>query len=79
MKSHIQKWGNSHALRIPQHVVHETGLEYNAAVEMKVEDGKLIIQRVDEHPTLEDMLVKITPQNIHKEVETGKPVGNEVW
>ncbi|KAF0107530.1 MAG: antitoxin [Anaerolineaceae bacterium] len=79
MKTRVQKWGNSLAVRIPQHVIREAGLAYNTAVEMKVEEGKLVIQRTDENPTLEALLAKVTPENIHKEVETGESAGNEVW
>ncbi len=79
MKTRVQKWGNSLAVRIPQHVIREAGLAYNAAVEMKVEEGKLVIQRADETLTLEALLAKVTPENIHKEVETGEAAGNEVW
>ena len=79
MKTRVQKWGNSLAVRIPKHMIRETGLEYNAAVEMKVDDGKLIIQRTDEAPTLESLLAKVTKDNLHAAVDTGEAVGNEAW
>jgi antitoxin MazE len=79
MKTRVQKWGNSLAVRIPQHVIREAGLAYNTAVEMKVEEGKLIIQRSDEMPTLESLLEKVTQKNLHKAVDSGEAVGNEVW
>jgi antitoxin MazE len=79
MKTRVQKWGNSLAVRIPNHLVRETGLEYNTAVEMKVVDGKLVIQRSDEPPTLEVLLAGITKDNLHAAVDTGDAVGNEVW
>lgn len=79
MKTRVQKWGNSLAVRIPQHVIREAGLEYNATVEMKVEEGKLVIQRTKETPTLEVLLAMVTPENIHTQVDTGEAVGNEVW
>ena len=79
MKTRVQKWGNSLAVRIPKHMIRETGLEYNAAVEMKVDDGKLVIQRTDEAPTLESILAKVTKDNLHAAVDTGEAVGNEVW
>jgi len=31
------------------------------------------------HPSLEDLVAKITPSNRHSEVETVNAVGNEVW
>jgi antitoxin MazE len=79
MKMRVQKWGNSLAVRIPKHMVRETGLEYNVAVEMKVEDGKLVIQRTDDAPTLETLLAKVTQDNLHTAVEPGEAVGNEAW
>ena len=79
MKTRVQKWGNSLAVRIPSHLVRETGLEYNTAVEMKVEDGKLVIQRSDETPTLESLLAEVTENNLHAAIDTGEAVGNEVW
>jgi antitoxin MazE len=79
MKTRIQKWGNSLALRIPAHFVRETKLEYHASVDMIVVDGKLVIQRDDDEPTLESLLKYVTPENIHHEEDTSKPVGKEVW
>jgi antitoxin MazE len=79
MKTRVQKWGNSLAVRIPQHMVREAGLTYNAAVEMKVEEGKLIIQRTEDTSALEALLAKVTPENLHNAVDTDGAVGNEVW
>jgi antitoxin component of MazEF toxin-antitoxin module len=30
-------------------------------------------------PTLEDLLAQITDDNIHMEIDTGDPIGAEVW
>jgi len=79
MKTRVQKWGNSLAVRIPKYLIRETGLEYNAAVEMIVEDGKLVIQRSEETPTLELLLAEVTKDNLHASVDTGEAVGKEVW
>ncbi len=79
MKTRVQKWGNSLAVRIPTHIVREVGLAYNAAVEMEVEEGKLVIQRSEEAPTLEQMLSRVTRENLHSAEDSGGAVGNEVW
>jgi antitoxin MazE len=42
MKTHIQKWGNSLALRIPKSFATETHLVQGTRVESTVHDGKLI-------------------------------------
>ncbi len=79
MKTRVQKWGNSLAVRIPTHIVREVGLAYNASVEMEVEEGKLVIQRSKDAPTLEQMLSRVTRENLHSAVDSGGAVGNEVW
>jgi antitoxin MazE len=77
METKVQKWGNSYALRIPKTFVREVGLEYNATVNLTVEDGKLIIQPTGGAISLEKLLERITSENIHGEIDSGTPVGKE--
>jgi antitoxin MazE len=80
MRTRIQKWGNSLALRIPKPFAEETRLSENTAVDVSVRNGKLVVVPVVEPElSLEDLVSRITPQNRHSETETGAPVGNEVW
>ncbi len=80
MKAHIQKWGNSLALRIPKAFASEAQLTQNALVEISLVEGKLVIEPVrDQAALLDSLLAGITEQNLHGEIETGAPVGNEVW
>jgi antitoxin MazE len=80
MKARIQKWGNSLALRIPKAFAIEAQLEQDTLVEVSLIDGNLVVTPVPEETyTLERLLEGITKDNIHREVETGSPVGNEVW
>jgi len=80
MKTRIQKWGNSLALRIPKSFATETHLEQGALVEVTCHDGKLIIEPLRQPPvTLEELLKDVTAENLHDEVDTGPPVGREVW
>ena len=42
--------------------------------------GKFVVVPVPEpEVTLENLVALITPENRHDEVETGEPVGNEIW
>jgi len=80
MKTKVQKWGNSLAVRIPKPFAEEIGLEPQTAVEVCVEEGRLVVSR--SQPTsvkLEDLLQEITADNLHREFDTGTAVGNEVW
>ena len=80
MLTHVQKWGNSLALRIPHAVAREIGLSQNSSVEIALIDGKLVIAPVVKRKiTLEKLLSQVTDENIHAEVETGSAVGREVW
>lgn len=80
MKTTVQKWGNSYAVRIPKSFIKEVGLEYRTDVEMTLEDGKLVIQPAKEETVkLDELLSKVTKKNLHTAVETGAPVGNETW
>ena len=80
MITHIQKWGNSLAFRIPKKIADDLDLTKDSSVEIREEQGKLIVVPVKEQKyVLEDLLSKITPENLHREINTGEPSGNEVW
>jgi len=80
MRSHVQKWGNSLALRIPKSFAAEAGLEKESAVEISLEAGKVVVTPVAKPKfTLEKLLAGVTRENLHHEVETGPASGNEIW
>jgi antitoxin MazE len=80
MKTRVQKWGNSLALRIPKAFAEEVGIDDNAVVDISLTDGKLLVVPISEPPlTLDDLLAGITDENLHHQVDTGTPQGNEVW
>jgi len=43
MRAQLKKWGNSLALRVPTGLLAELNLSENSTVDLKVEDGKLIV------------------------------------
>jgi antitoxin MazE len=80
MKTRVQKWGNSLALRIPKSFADEIGLRRETTVEVSVIDEKLVIAPVAKpEPTLKQLLAKVTKENLHREVDTGRVVGSEAW
>jgi antitoxin MazE len=76
----VQKWGNSLALRIPRSLAQETGLKEQSAVELSVVDGKLLVA-AELRPgyTLQELLARVTADNLHGEADTGQAVGDEAW
>jgi len=80
MVATVAKWGNSLAVRIPQHVVKEIQLTEGAEVDLVVIDGNLVIRpRPRRRYSLDELIAALTPENLHSEVESGAAVGNEVW
>ena len=80
MVTHVQKWGNSLAVRIPKAFADEIKLVENASIQMMLKDGALMIfpeQQTDW--SLEDLLADVTDQNTHGEWETGSASGKETW
>ena len=80
MITRIQKWGNSLALRIPKSFAVEIGLYRETAVDVSLVNGKLLITPVAEaNLRLENLLSRVTEENIHREINTGPAAGNEAW
>jgi len=80
MQTKIQKWGNSLGLRIPKSFAEEAGVGAGSEVDLAVEKGELIVRPVRRvRYALKELLSDVTPDNIHQEVDTGPPVGREVW
>ncbi|KAA0254356.1 AbrB/MazE/SpoVT family DNA-binding domain-containing protein [Acidobacteria bacterium ACD] len=80
MHSKVQKWGNSLALRIPKAFALEIGLSEDAAVDVSVRQGHLVVAPL-KSPTyaLADLVSGISRRNVHAEAELGPAQGREVW
>jgi antitoxin MazE len=80
MKVQIQKWGNSLALRIPKSFAIESKIKQGSTVEVSLESGKIIVFPVAEPEfSLDELLAKVTTENLHGEIETGSSIGQEAW
>jgi antitoxin MazE len=80
MRTRVQKWGNSLALRIPKSFAAETRLQQDTLVDVSLVDGTLVVAPVAEPGfTLEHLLAGVTPENLHAEFETGPAAGQEAW
>jgi antitoxin MazE len=80
MRVRVQKWGNSLALRIPKSFATETALDSGAEVDLTLEEGRLVVtpRRAPSYE-LSELLTHISPENLHREVDTGPSVGSEAW
>jgi antitoxin MazE len=80
MNMHVRKWGNSAAVRIPAATLDAAGLKPNDPVEVREENGRIVIEKARPEPvSLADLVAGITPDNRHDEIDFGPPVGKEAW
>jgi antitoxin MazE len=80
MKATVKKWGNSAAVRIPASVMEAAQLDLDAAVEVREEAGRIVIEPVRQKTyDLATLLKGITPKNHHEPADFGPPIGKEVW
>ena len=78
MQATIKKWGNSPALRISSSIMELAQLTVNQAVNINVLKGKIIEPIAPKETRLEDLLSRMTQDNIHTEESFGRPVGKEI-
>jgi antitoxin MazE len=80
MQGVVKKWGNSAAVRIPAAVLEAAQVRLDQRVDVREEDGRIVIEpvRLTAHD-IDRLVAGITDENRHDPVETGKPVGREVW
>ncbi|HTY62964.1 MAG TPA: AbrB/MazE/SpoVT family DNA-binding domain-containing protein [Acidobacteriota bacterium] len=80
MQTKIQRWGNSLGLRIPRSFAEEAGVEAGSQVDLSMQDGNLIVRAAKRRRyRLDELLERVTTKNVHREIDTGEPIGKEVW
>ena len=79
MKTTIQKWGNSLAIRIPKNISRDTRVSEGSIIDIMVENGKIILNPSPSEYSLKELLKNVTSENIHSEISTGDYVGCEIW
>lgn len=80
MKTAVQRWGNSLALRIPRAYASETRISEGSEVELSLKSGALVVRPIlHRRHSLAALLKRVTPSNRHESVSTGASIGQEVW
>jgi antitoxin MazE len=80
MKTTVKKWGNSAAVRIPASVIDVVHLHLDDIVDVREENGRIVIEPVRQKTyDLNDLLKGITSKNRREAIEFGCPEGKEVW
>jgi antitoxin MazE len=80
MKTKIKKWGNSLALRIPKSFALNANLRQDELVDISIEKERIIITPINQKDySLDELLAGVSEDNLHGEIDTGVPVGKEIW
>ena len=80
MRTKVQRWGNSLAVRILKAFAKDMGLNEDTPVEIGVVEGDLVVSPPPARAfTLARLLAGVTDDNLHHEIDTGPAVGGEVW
>jgi len=79
MKATIKKWGNSLAIRIPKNITKDTRVSEGSNIDIMVENGNIVLSPRRKEYSLNELLKKITIENIHSEISTGDQTGGEIW
>lgn len=80
MKAVVKKWGNSAAVRIPAAVMQAASLTLDAVVDVRQENGRIVIEPVRQKTyDLNELIDAINAKNCHESIDFGYPAGKEVW
>ena len=80
MEVRLQKWGNSNGIRIPNIILKTLNLKPNDMVEIKEENDKIIISKIEKQPiSLEERIKAYKGSNLSKEFSWDEQRGKEIW
>jgi antitoxin MazE len=80
MKTTIQRWGNSLALRIPKAFAEETRVKHGTAVELSLSDGSLVMRPARRaRASLKALLSEVDAANLNLGGFEDRPRGREIW
>lgn len=78
MKTVLQKWGNSLALRIPKSFAEEIKVQEGHPLDISVSKGRIVVTPLTAREyDLDELVAGITPKNRHREAVTGERQGRE--
>lgn len=76
-ESRISRWGTGLAVRIPDAIAQQWGVQEGAEIEIIPQGERIMLCK--KPYDLEDMLAQITPEKLHTEQDFGTPIGREEW
>ena len=78
MKAKIQKWGNSHGVRIPISYLNDLDLKDNDNVDITLEENQIVIKKAHVK-TFDEIIEGYDGDYVCEEFEPYDVRGNELW
>ena len=67
-------------VKSPKSFAAHSNIEQGSVVDLSLDNGKMIVEAVKEQEySLDELLARVTKNNLHAEVDFGAPVGKEAW
>lgn len=77
MRTHIAKWGNSLAVRLPRDLADRIKLEAGTPVDIEVEGSTLVLRQAGPRYALTELLAGMTPETMREAFDWGPDRGRE--
>ncbi len=74
----VKQWGDTPAVRLPAAILEAARLTLDQAVEVRAENGRVIIEPAVPTYRLDDLIAGITAENRHTEQDFGGAQGREL-
>jgi antitoxin MazE len=76
----VSKWGNAQGIRLPKAFCSQLGISVGDKVSLSIEKNRLIVTSGDEKYAFSALIKDWDGERQReKEIDWGKPVGNEMW
>jgi len=80
MESKVKKWGNSLGVRIPKSFSTQAGITEGSSIEINIDGDKITIAPKHKNEySIDELVSMISEDNVHYEIKTDGPIGNEIW
>jgi antitoxin MazE len=80
MKTKVESWGNSLAVRLPRPLAEDAGVRRGTTVDLRVEGNRIVLRPVRRKSyRLGQLLSRVKPSNLHGEIDAGPAIGRESW
>ena len=73
----VKKWSNSAAIWLPAKVLNAAQVGIEQRVNVHLQGRRIVIDPAVDEDNLDTLLTQVTPENVHDEVSSGPPAGEE--